>query len=143
MYVTHIGMDLAKSVFSVHGVDQHGKTAVRKTLRRAQVRKWFAQLPACTVGMESCGGAHFWARELSKLGHRVRLINPRFVKPFLKSHKNDRKRSANHRGCKPEGVVERGLGGPGPDRSIAARAGLAAGSAVGGLDVLGIGAPRQ
>ncbi len=90
MNVTHIGMDLAKSVFSVHGVDRHGHTRVQKTLRRAQVLAWFAQHAPCTVGLESCGGAHYWARELAKLGHQVRLINPRFVKPFLKSHKNDR-----------------------------------------------------
>ena len=97
MKITTIGLDLAKNVFQVHGVDAHGKVLVRKKLRRAQVREFFAKLPPCLVGMEACGGAHYWARELTKLGHTVKLMSPQFVKPYVKSSKMTRmtpKRSA-------------------------------------------------
>ena len=90
MKVTTIGLDLAKNVFQVHGVDAHGKVVVRKRLRRGQVREYFAMLPPCVIGMEACGSAHYWARELMKLGHTVKLMAPQFVKPFVKSGKNDR-----------------------------------------------------
>lgn len=89
MKITTIGLDLAKNIFQVHGVDAHGKVVVRKKLRRAQVREFFAKLPPCLVGMEACGGAHYWARELTKLGHTVKLMSPQFVKPYVKSSKND------------------------------------------------------
>jgi len=89
MNITTIGVDLAKSVFQVHGVDGHGKAGLRKQLRRAQVLPFFANLPPCLVGMEACGGAHYWARELAKLGHTVRLMAPQFVKPYVKTNKND------------------------------------------------------
>lgn len=89
MKITTIGLDLAKNVFQVHGVDAHGKVVVRKKLRRGQVREYFAKLPPCLVGMEACGGAHYWARELTKLGHTVKLMSPQFVKPYVKSNKND------------------------------------------------------
>ena len=81
MKVTTIGVDLAKSVFQVHGVDDRGHVVVRKQLRRDQVAGFFANLPACLVGMEACGSAHHWARKLQGFGHRVRLISPQFVKP--------------------------------------------------------------
>jgi transposase len=89
MKITTVGFDLAKIVFQVHGVDEAGKVGVRKALRRAEVMKYFAKLPPCLIGMEACGSAHFWARELAKLGHTVKLIAPQFVKPYVKTNKND------------------------------------------------------
>ena len=90
MQVVRIGLDLAKYVFEVHGVDSLGKVVVRKTLRRDAVARFFANLPRCLVGMEASNGAHYWARVLSDLGHEVRLISPQFVTPYVKSNKNDR-----------------------------------------------------
>ena len=90
MHPTTIGLDLAKSVFQIHGVDAHGKVVTSKRLRRDAVLTFFANLPPCTVGMEACGTAHYWARELRQLGHEVRLMPPRYVKPYVKRHKNDR-----------------------------------------------------
>ena len=90
MQVVRIGLDLAKYVFHVHGVDSHGRIVVRKTLRRAAVSTFFANLPPCLVGMEASNGAHYWAKALSDLGHNVRLISPQFVTPYVKSNKNDR-----------------------------------------------------
>jgi transposase len=89
MKTTQIGFDLAKTVFQVHGVDARGKVGVRKQLKRAQVIPFFTQLPPCLIGMEACGGAHFWARKLVALGHTVKLIAPQFVKPYVKSNKHD------------------------------------------------------
>ena len=89
MNVTTIGIDLAKDVLQIHGVDQHGKAVVRKQLKRAEVALYFANLPACLIGMEACGSAHFWARKLSALGHTVKLMAPQFVKPYVKTNKND------------------------------------------------------
>ena len=89
MKITTIGIDWAKSVFQVHGVDARGHIVVRKQLRREQVATFFANLPACLVGMEACGSAHHWARKLQGFGHAVRLISPQFVKPYVKSNKND------------------------------------------------------
>lgn len=90
MQIVRIGLDLAKYVFEVHGVDAHGKVALRKTLRRDGVSQFFANLPPCLVGMKASNGAHYWARVLSDLGHEVRLISPQFVTPYVKSNKNDR-----------------------------------------------------
>jgi transposase len=90
MEIMRIGVDLAKNVFEVHGVDAQERVVVCKTLRRSQVKAFFAQLPPCQVGMESCGGAHYWGREFTRLGHEVRLMAPQFVKPYRKSDKNDR-----------------------------------------------------
>jgi transposase len=87
--VTTSGVDLAKNVIQVHGVDQRGKTVLKKQLPRRRFVEFFANLPACLVGMEACSSAHHWARQLEKLGHRVKLMAPQFVKPYVKTNKND------------------------------------------------------
>ncbi|WP_419620142.1 IS110 family transposase [Thiolapillus sp.] len=87
--ITTIGLDLAKNVFHAVCCDQYGKQVGRKLLRRNQVLAYFAQMESCLVGMESCGSAHYWARELQKLGHQVKLIPPQYVKPYLRGNKND------------------------------------------------------
>lgn len=89
MKLKRIGIDLAKQVFQVHGVDSHEQVACRKQLKRAQMLDFFRQLEPCRVAMEACGSSHYWARELRTLGHDVRLIAPQFVKPYVKSGKND------------------------------------------------------
>ena len=87
--IKRIGIDLAKSVFQLHGVDAHGHGVLRRQVKRAQLSAFFAQCPPCHIGMEACGSAHYWARELGKLGHTVRLIAPQFVSPYRKNDKND------------------------------------------------------
>jgi transposase len=89
MQVTTIGLDIAKNVFQVHGIDAGEKVVVRKQLRRSQVIAFFAALPPCLIGMEACATAHYWARELRKLGHEVRLMPAKDVKAYLKRNKND------------------------------------------------------
>jgi transposase len=89
MQITTIGIDLAKAVFQVHGVDAHGKTVLKKQLKRTQVAEFFVNLPPCLIGMEACGSAHYWARKLQAFGHTVRLMAPQFVKPYVKTNKND------------------------------------------------------
>lgn len=86
---TMIGVDLAKNVFQVHGALMSGQVQFRKKLTRLQFRRFMAGREPCVVAMEACGGSHYWAREMTRLGHEVRLIAPRYVKPFLKRHKND------------------------------------------------------
>lgn len=89
MTIARVGVDLAKLVFQVHGVNRAEKVQQRKQLRRSQMLGYFGKLEPCLIGMEACSSAHYWARELSKLGHDVRLMAPQFVKPYVKSGKND------------------------------------------------------
>jgi transposase len=89
MKATTIGIDLAKNVLQVHGVDERGNAVVRKQLKRDQVLPFFGNLVTCRIGMEACGSAHYWARKLEKLGHSVKLMAPQFVKPYVKTNKND------------------------------------------------------
>jgi len=89
MKITTIGIDLAKNVFQIHGADGRGKAVLKKALKRGQMAAFFANLPACLIGMEACGSAHYWARKLEALGHTVKLMAPQFVKPYVKTNKND------------------------------------------------------
>jgi transposase len=89
MQVITIGIDLAKDVFQVHGADANDKVVFNKPLRRSQVLPYFAKLPPCLVGMEACASAHYWARELKKLDHDVRLMPAKDVKAYVKRNKND------------------------------------------------------
>jgi transposase len=91
--VTAIGVDLAKNVIQVHGVDQRGKAGLKKPLPRRRIVEFFANLPACLVGMEACSSAHHWTRQLEKLGHEVKLKAPQFVKPYFTQ------RAKSSRGC--------------------------------------------
>ncbi len=90
MEIVRIGLDLAKNVFEVHGVDAQDKEVLTKTLRRDAVTQFFADMPPCIVGMEACSGSHYWAKVFADIGHEVRLISPQFVTPYVKSNKNDR-----------------------------------------------------
>ena len=87
--MTTIGLDLAKNVFQVHGIAADGQVLVRRQLRRGEVLKFFESVPACLVGMEACGTAHYWAREITALGHTVKLMPPAYVKPYVKRGKTD------------------------------------------------------
>ena len=87
--VSTIGLDLAKSVFQVHGIDAAGRVVVRRQLRRGEVLGFFARLRPCLVGMEACATAHHWGRELTRLGHTVKLMPPAYVKPYVKRGKTD------------------------------------------------------
>ncbi len=89
MDINTIGIDIAKRTFQIHGVDRNGKTVLKKKVSRDQVLSFMVKLPKCLIGIEACGGANYWARELIKLGHEVRLIAPQFVKPYVKTNKND------------------------------------------------------
>jgi len=89
MQINRVALDLAKQVFQMHAVDRSSKVLVRKPLRRAQLLPFFRELAPCEVGMEACSGAHYWARQLQAMGHRVRLLPPQYVKPFVLGQKND------------------------------------------------------
>lgn len=97
MRITTLGIDLAKSVFQLHGVNEAGEVVLRRQLRRAALLAFLSELPACRIGMEACASAHDWGRRISAMGHDVRLIAPAYVKPYVKRQKNVRrmqKRSA-------------------------------------------------
>lgn len=89
MKITTVGIDLAKNVFQVHGVNECGKTMLKKQLKREQMMLFFTNLPPCLIGMEACGSAHYWANQLQRVGHIVKLMAPQFVKPYVKTNKND------------------------------------------------------
>ena len=89
MQVTTIGLDLAKHIFQLHGIDAQGRIVLRRRLRRAELLPFFEALPPCLIGLEACGTAHHWARQLAALGHTVRLMPPAYVKPYVKRQKND------------------------------------------------------
>src|SRR5476651_2064969 len=87
--ITTIGLDIAKSVFQVHGVDKEGSVLIRRQFKRRYVLAFFQKLPPCLVGIEACASSHHWSRELMALGHKVRLMPPAYVKPYVKRQKND------------------------------------------------------
>jgi transposase len=89
MTIVTIGLDLAKSVFQVHGVDETGATALTKRLHRKQMAPFFSKLPRCLIAMEACGTAHYWARTLAAMGHEIRLVPPSYVKAYVKRGKSD------------------------------------------------------
>src|SRR5512144_2232743 len=89
MNITIVGIDLAKNVLQVHGVDERRQVSLKQQMKRGQVLPFFAHLPPCLIGMEACGSAHYWARQLEPLGHTVKLMAPQFVKPYVKTNKHD------------------------------------------------------
>lgn len=89
MNITRMGIDLAKNVFQLHGVDAQEKVVIRKKLKRSQLLSFFVNKPSMLIGMEACGGAHHWAIELTRMGHTVKLMPPQHVKAYVKSQKND------------------------------------------------------
>ena len=89
MKVATIGLDIAKQVFQVHGADKAGKVMFRRKLKRGKMARFFSELEPCFIGLEASGSAHYWSRVLSSFGHTVRLMAPQFVKPYVKSQKND------------------------------------------------------
>lgn len=89
MNINLLGIDIAKNIFQLHGVDSRGKMVLKKRIERERLKGFIVNIPCCTIVMESCGGANYWARIFMKNGHRVKLISPQFVKPFVKTNKND------------------------------------------------------
>lgn len=89
MQLTTVGLDIAKNTFQVHGIARHGQPLLKRKLSRGRVLEFFANLPGCVIGLEACAGAHYWARELIKLGHEVRLMPPQYVRPYVKTNKHD------------------------------------------------------
>jgi transposase len=87
--ITTMGLDLAKQIFQIHGADAEGNVIINRKLRRAEVLRFFEKTPPCLVGIEACGSAHYWAREIAALGHDVRMMPPTYVKPFVKRGKTD------------------------------------------------------
>ena len=87
--VTTIGIDLAKNIFQICGVNKQGKLMFNKRMGRKKMRVFIAQQPPCLIGMEACGSAHYWARKFRSIGHTVKLMSPQYVKPYVKGHKND------------------------------------------------------
>lgn len=89
MKITTLGLDLAKNVFQLHGVDEKGKVMLRKKLMRSHLLEFMVQLPPCLIGMEACAGSHYWARKFQEMGHTVKLMHARYVRPYVKTNKND------------------------------------------------------
>lgn len=89
MHITTLGIDLAKNLFQLHGVDDRGRVVLSRRVRRSQLLEVVASLPPCVIGMEACASAHHWGRAFEKLGHTVKLMNPKYVKPYVKTNKND------------------------------------------------------
>jgi hypothetical protein len=88
MQITTIGIDLAKKIFQLHGINERGKVVLSRKVTRAKLREVITKLPCCLNGMEACSSSHYWAREFEKIGHTVRLMSPQFVKPYVKTNKN-------------------------------------------------------
>src|ERR687883_2058687 len=103
--ITTVGLDIAKHVFQLHGADAQGRPVLKRRLAREKVLEFFANLPPCLVGLEACAAAHYWARELRKLGHEVRLMPPQYVRPYVKTNKHD---AADAEAC-CEAVRRRGM----------------------------------
>jgi transposase len=95
--VTTVGLDIAKTVFQVHGADAQGRPVLKRRLARGKVLEFFATLPACLIGLEACAAAHYWARELAKLGHTARLMPPQYVKPLREDEQARRAADAERR----------------------------------------------
>lgn len=89
MHISLLGIDIAKNIFQLHGADKTGRNVLKKRIERTALAEYVASLPACTIVMESCGGSNYWVRVFHRLGHTVKLISPQFVKPFVKTNKND------------------------------------------------------
>jgi len=89
MEIKTLGIDIAKRVFQLHGVDERGKTVLKKRLSRDQLLSYIANMPPCLIGMEACGGSNYWAQKFQSFGHEVKLMSPQFVKPYVKTNKND------------------------------------------------------
>ncbi|WP_428606608.1 IS110 family transposase [Sedimenticola sp.] len=89
MKIQTVGIDLAKDVFQIHAVDKHGHTVLQKRLSRKKLMPFCATLPSCTIGIEACSSSSYWARQLQSLGHEVRQISPQYLKPYVKTNKND------------------------------------------------------
>src|ERR1700756_2620202 len=102
MEITTVGLDIAKRVFQLHGVDAAGKAVLRRKLQRSEVLAFFKALPPCLVGIEACGTAHYWAREIRELGHEVRLMPPAYVAPYVKRGKTDAARACPRAGRRPD-----------------------------------------
>ena len=92
MEITTVGLDIAKRVFQLHGVDAAGKAVLRRKLQRSEVLAFFKALPPCLVGIEACGTAHYWAREIRELGHEVRLMPPSYLAPYARQNRRGRRR---------------------------------------------------
>ena len=145
MSVTTIGLDLAKSVFQVHGVDAGGHDVLKRRIRRRDLLAFFEELPPCLVGMEACSSAHHWARELVALGHDVRLIPPQYVKPYVKTEQDrcGRCRSDLRSRRPPEHAVRSDQDEGEPGAVDTAPCALAAGAAADGRGELGARASQR
>ena len=126
--ITTIGLDIAKSVFQVHGVDAAGQMVMRRQIKRRYVLAFFQKLPPCLVGIEACASAHYWSRELQALGHTVRLMPPAYVKPYVKRHKNDATDASTGRthGCTDQARLGRDEPHVRPGDRLADRLGMSA-----------------